>query len=37
MNTDARVDDYIAAAAPFARPVLEQLCALVHAACPEVT
>ncbi|MGN6740948.1 YdeI/OmpD-associated family protein [Dyella sp.] len=37
MNTDARVDDYIAAAAPFARPVLEQLRAVVHAACPEAT
>lgn len=37
MNTDARVDDYIAAAAPFARPVLQQLRAVVHAACPEAT
>lgn len=35
MPTDPRVDDYIAAAAPFARPVLEYLRAVVHAACPE--
>lgn len=37
MSTDSRVDDYIAAAAPFAQPVLEHLRAVVHAACPEVT
>lgn len=37
MNTDPRVDDYIAAAAPFAQPVLEHLRAAVHAACPEAT
>lgn len=37
MSTDPRVDDYIAAAAPFAQPVLEHLRAVVHAACPEAT
>ena len=37
MSTDSRVDDYIASAAPFARPVLEHLRAVVHAACPEAT
>jgi uncharacterized protein YdeI (YjbR/CyaY-like superfamily) len=31
----AKVDAYIAAAAPFARPVLAHLRTLVHAACPE--
>ena len=36
MSTDPRVDDYIAGAAPFARPVLEHLRAVVHAGCPEV-
>ncbi|MBS0445664.1 MAG: YdeI/OmpD-associated family protein [Proteobacteria bacterium] len=34
-KTDPRVDAYIAAAAPFARPVLEHLRAIVHAACPD--
>lgn len=33
---DPRVDAYIAAAAPFARPILEHLRALVHKACPQV-
>ena len=33
---DPRVDAYIAAAAPFARPMLQHLRALVHATAPEV-
>jgi hypothetical protein len=33
---DARIDAYIATSAPFARPVLEHLRAVVHAACPTV-
>jgi uncharacterized protein YdeI (YjbR/CyaY-like superfamily) len=33
---DPRVDAYIAKSAEFARPILEQLRALVHATCPEV-
>lgn len=33
---DPRVDAYIAAAAAFARPILEHLRTVVHAACPEV-
>ncbi|MEW9623844.1 YdeI/OmpD-associated family protein [Rhodanobacter geophilus] len=33
---DPRVDAYIAESAEFARPILEQLRAAVHAACPEV-
>jgi uncharacterized protein YdeI (YjbR/CyaY-like superfamily) len=33
---DPRVDAYIAKSADFARPILEQLRAVVHAACPEV-
>lgn len=32
---DPRIDAYIARAAPFARPVLEELRARVHAACPD--
>lgn len=36
VTTDPRVDDYIAKAQDFARPVLERLRALVHKACPEV-
>lgn len=32
---DPRVDAYIAKAAPFARPILEHLRALVHATCPD--
>jgi uncharacterized protein YdeI (YjbR/CyaY-like superfamily) len=33
---DERVDAYIAGSAEFARPILEHLRAIVHAACPEV-
>lgn len=33
---DPRVDAYIAAAAPFARPILRHLRAVVHSACPDV-
>jgi uncharacterized protein YdeI (YjbR/CyaY-like superfamily) len=33
---DARVDTYIAKSAGFARPILEHLRDVVHAACPEV-
>jgi uncharacterized protein YdeI (YjbR/CyaY-like superfamily) len=33
-NLDPRIDDYIAKAAPFAQPILKQLRALVHRACP---
>ena len=33
---DDRVDAYIARSAEFARPILEHLRALIHAACPEV-
>jgi uncharacterized protein YdeI (YjbR/CyaY-like superfamily) len=33
---DARVDAYIAKAAPFAQPILDHLRMLVHKACPEV-
>ncbi len=32
---DPRVDAYIARSAPFARPILKHLRALVHAACPQ--
>lgn len=35
MPRDPRVDAYIATAAPFARPILEHIRALVHAALPE--
>jgi hypothetical protein len=34
-HRDPRVDDYIARAAPFARPILAHLRHVVHAACPE--
>lgn len=34
-TTDARVDACIESAAPFARPILAQLRACVHAACPD--
>jgi uncharacterized protein YdeI (YjbR/CyaY-like superfamily) len=34
---DPRVDAYIRQAAPFARPILEHIRELVHAACPAVT
>ena len=33
---DPRIDTYIAKSAEFARPILEQLRAAVHASCPEV-
>lgn len=33
---DPRVDAYIAKAAPFARPILEHLRAVVHETCPDV-
>jgi len=33
---DVRVDAYIAKAAPFARPILENVRATVHAGCPAV-
>ena len=33
---DRRIDTYIAAAAPFARPILKLLRKIVHAACPDV-
>jgi len=35
MNTDPRVDAYIAKAATFAQPILRHLRELVHEACPE--
>ena len=35
MNRDARIDAYIAKAAPFARPILEKVRERVHAAAPE--
>jgi len=34
---DKRIDAYIAASAPFAKPILTHLRGLVHKACPEVT
>ena len=36
MNTDPRVDDYIAKSAEFARPILKHLRALVHEAVPPI-
>ena len=33
---DSRIDDYIGQAAPFARPILRHLRALVHRGCPAV-
>ena len=36
MGKDARIDDYIAKAAPFAQPLLCHLRALVHRAIPEI-
>ncbi|WP_375397968.1 hypothetical protein [uncultured Sphingomonas sp.] len=33
---DARIDAYIAAARPFAQPILDHLRLRLHAACPEV-
>lgn len=35
-NKDPRVDEYIAAAAPFARPILKHLRKVVHSGCPAV-
>jgi uncharacterized protein YdeI (YjbR/CyaY-like superfamily) len=35
-NRDARVDDYIARSAEFARPILQKFRKLVHEGCPEV-
>ncbi len=35
-NKDKRVDDYISKSAAFAKPVLNHLRSLVHAACPNV-
>src|SRR3954466_739954 len=34
---DARIDAYVAKAAPFAQPILTHLRELVHQGCPEVT
>ena len=36
MSSDPRVDADVAAAAPFAQPILKHLRAAVHAGCPEV-
>ena len=36
MPTDPRIDAYIERAAPFARPILVHVRALVHQACPGV-
>jgi len=33
---DPRIDEYIASAADFAKPILERVRALVHEACPDV-
>lgn len=33
---DSRIDAYIAAAAPFAQPILERVRTVVHEACPQV-
>ena len=33
---DPRIDDYIARARPFARPILKYIRKAVHAGCPEV-
>lgn len=35
-NTDPRIDDHIARAADFAKPILRHLRELVHNACPDV-
>jgi len=35
MKTDPRIDAYIARKADFARPILDHLRAVVHAACPD--
>ncbi len=36
MSHDPRIDAYIAKSAPFARPILEHLRAVIHEACPDV-
>lgn len=36
MHSDPRVDEYIARSAPFARPILRRIRAMVRAACPDV-
>ncbi|HEY0232662.1 MAG TPA: YdeI/OmpD-associated family protein [Dokdonella sp.] len=36
MNSDARIDAYIAKSAPFAQPILAHLRKVLHEACPEV-
>jgi len=36
MHSDSRVDDYIAKSAPFARPILRKIRAVIHAGCPDV-
>lgn len=36
MTRDSRVDDYIARQADFARPILERIRAVMHAASPEI-
>ncbi len=35
MNTDPRIDAYIAGKADFARPILDHIRSVVHAACPD--
>lgn len=35
-KSDSRIDEYIDKAAPFAKPILDHIRALVHTACPEV-
>jgi uncharacterized protein YdeI (YjbR/CyaY-like superfamily) len=35
-NTDSKIDDYIEASAPFAKPILTHLRQLIHEACPAV-
>ena len=37
MNTDPRVDAYIAKAAPFAQPLLAEVRKRIHKACPDAT
>ena len=36
MSKDPRIDEYIKKSAPFAKPILEHIRALVHRACPKV-
>lgn len=36
MNTNPAVDEYIEKAAPFAKPILTEIRAIVHQACPQV-